>query len=84
MKDLWNILARSARYACTLLGHRLITENKEKVAVVRFMNVKNITARPFGFDIVVVASVRDAVAGADIITTSTTNKAQAAGRTHYD
>ena len=64
-------------------GHRLITENKEKVVVVRFMNVKNITARPFGFDIVVVASVRDAVAGADI-TTSTTDVTQAAGRTHYD
>ncbi len=52
--------------------------------MVRFMNVKNITARPFGFDIVVVASVRDAVAGADIITTATTDKTQAAGRTHYD
>ncbi|TFC50817.1 hypothetical protein E3T26_02490 [Cryobacterium sp. TMT1-21] len=48
------------------------------------MNVKNITARPFGFDIVVVTSVRDAVAGADIITTSTTDETQAAGRTHYD
>jgi len=52
--------------------------------VVRFMNVKNIAARPFGFDIVVVASVRNAVAGADIITTSTADMTQAAGRTHYD
>ena len=52
--------------------------------MVRFMNVKNITARPFGSDIVVVASVRDAVADADNITTSTTDKTQAAGRTHYD
>ncbi|WP_166785941.1 hypothetical protein [Cryobacterium sandaracinum] len=48
------------------------------------MNVKNITARPFGFDIVVVASARDAVAGADNITTSSADKTQAAGRTHYD
>ena len=48
------------------------------------MNVKNIAARPFGFDIVVVASVRNAVAGADIITTSTADMTQAAGRTHYD
>ena len=62
----------------------MITDNKEKVDVVRFMNVKNITARPFGSDIVVVASVRDAVADADNITTSTTDKTQAAGRTHYD
>ena len=48
------------------------------------MNVDNITTWPFGFDIVVVASVRDAVADADDITTSFADKTQAAGRTHYD
>lgn len=57
---------------------------KKKVVVVLFVNVKNITARPLGFDIVVATSVRDAVAGAGSITTCTADKTQAAGRTRDD